>query len=396
MTPYLSRPRHRTYRWVLPALVCIAASPGAAQLTRAELVGIERARVLAAAERYVAEPPVTITAFPAAQSAGGPHDYYSEGDYWWPNPADPNGPYIRRDGETNPDNFVAHRNALRRLSLIVPALVAASEITRDERYARHAISHLRAWFVTERTRMSPHLRHSQAIKGVATGRGIGIIDTIHLVEVARAISVLEGLGYLGGDELDAIKRWFRQYLEWMTTHQFGIEERNATNNHAGAWAMQVAEFARLVGDTATLEETRRMFKQQLVQQIASDGGMPRELGRTKPYGYSLFNLDVLATVAEILSTPEDNLFAYTTADGRSLGKALAFMYPYIKDKSAWPYARDVMYFEEWPVRHPALLFGGRALSEPRYLELWRTLDPDPVVDEVIRNYPIRQPLLWWR
>jgi alginate lyase len=378
--------------------VCLPASPGVAQLTRAELVGIERARVLAAAQRYLAERPVTITAIRAERSAGGPHDYYSEGDYWWPNPADPDGPYVRRDGETNPNNFVAHRNALRRLSLMVPALVAASEIAGDERYARHAIAHLHAWFVAERTRMHPDLLHAQAIKGVATGRGIGIIDTIHLVEVARAISVLEGLGYFEGDRegLHAIKRWFRQYLEWMTTHPYGIEERNATNNHAGAWAMQVAEFARLVGDTATLERTRQMFKQQLVQQIAPDGGMPRELARTKPYGYSLFNLDVLATVAEILSTPEDNLFAYATPDGRSLRKALQFMYPYIRDKSAWPYARDVMYFDEWPIRHPALLFAGRALNEPRYVELWMRLEPDPQEDEVIRNYPIRQPVLWAR
>jgi hypothetical protein len=41
-----------------------------------------------------------------------------------------------------------------------------------------------------------------------------------------------------------------------------------------------------------------------------------------------------------------------------------------------------------------LFFGGRALHEPRYLALWQTLNPDPSIDEVIRNYPVRQPLLW--
>ena len=135
--------------------------------------------MLGAAERYLREPPVTVTAFPAARSAGGPHDFYSEGDYWWPDPHDSAGPYIRRDGETNPDNFVAHRDAMRRLSQVVPALVAAYQITRDERYARAAAVHLDAWFVNEATRMSPHLLYDQAIKGRATGRGTGIIDTIH-------------------------------------------------------------------------------------------------------------------------------------------------------------------------------------------------------------------------
>jgi hypothetical protein len=38
--------------------------------------------------------------------------------------------------------------------------------------------------------MNPHLRYAQAIQGRVTGRGVGIIDTLHLVEVARAIEVL--------------------------------------------------------------------------------------------------------------------------------------------------------------------------------------------------------------
>jgi hypothetical protein len=377
------------------AALCARATPLDAQLTRRDLVRIDSARVVTAADRYLREPPVTITAVRADRSAGGPHDFYSEGDYWWPDPQDPNGPYVRRDGETNPGNFVAHRNAMRRLSQIVPALVAAYQITGDGRYARHAAAHLRAWFVDERTRMNPHLLYGQAIPGRVTGRGTGIIDTIHLVEVSRAISVLERMGYLEGAVLVTTKQWFRRYLEWITTHPYGLEERRATNNHAAAWALQVAEFARLAGDQARLADMRRFFRDTLIPgQMAADGSFPRELGRTKPYGYSLFQLDLMALLAEVLSTPTTDLWTYTTADGRGMRKALAFMYPFIKDKSSWPKAPDVMYHDQWPVRHPALLFAARALREPRYLDLWKGLDPDPTVDEVVRNYPIRQPVLW--
>jgi alpha-L-fucosidase 2 len=380
-------PPSRRHPW--PALKDVAT------MSRGDLAALERDRVVAAADRYLREPPVTITAFPAEQSAGGSHDYYSEGDYWWPDPADPGGPYIRRDGETNPDNFVAHRDAMRRLSRIVPALVAAYQLTSDERYARHAAAHVRAWFVDERTRMNPHLLYGQAIKGRVTGRGTGIIDTIHLVEVARAVSVLEQMGALGGETLAATKQWFRQYLEWITTHSYGIEERNSGNNHGAAWALQVAAFAHLVGDEERLASMRRFFQETLIPgQMAADGSFPRELGRTKPYGYSLFQLDLMATLAVVLSTPATDLWTYTTSDGRGMRKALAFMYPFIKDKRAWPKPPDVMHYDHWPIRHPALLFGGLALHEPRYLDLWKTLDPDPAVDEVIRNYPIRQPLLW--
>ena len=367
----------------------LAAAPAAAQLDSAALARLERPRVVAAAERYLREAPVTITAFPAPNRAGGLHDFSSDGDYWWPDPRSPDSPYVRRDGETNPHNFVAHRDAMRRLSLIVPALVAAYGLTRDQRYARHAAEHLRAWFVDERTRMNPSLLFSQAIKGRATGRGTGLIDTIHLVEVARAAWVLEQLGYRD-EALAGTREWFRQYLHWMTTHPYGNDERTSGNNHAAAWALQVAEFAHLVGDERQLDRMRRFFEDTLVAgQMAADGSFPRELGRTKPYGYSLFQLDVMAALAWVLGT-----WTYATPDGRGMRAALGFMYPFIKDKRTWPKPPDVMYFDQWPVRHPALLFGGLALHESRYIDLWKTLDPDPTVDEVIRNYPIRQPLLW--
>jgi hypothetical protein len=378
---------------VLVAL--IFAEPASAQLTRKELVSIERHRVLEQANRYLRERPVTITAVRAERSAGGVHDFYSEGDYWWPDPSDSSRPYIRRDGETNPANFEAHRNAMRRLSQIVPALVAAYEITGDARYARQAIAHLRAWFVDTDTRMKPSMLYAQAIKGVATGRGIGIIDTIHLVEVAQAALELERLGALRDPTLSATKDWFRSYVNWMTTHKYGIEERDNGNNHSAAWALQVAAFARFTGDTAKLAEMRTMFREKLVPgQMAVDGSFPKELARTKPYGYSLFQLDVMAMLAEALSTPSENMWMWTSPDGRGMRKALAYMVPFIKDKTSWALKPDVMYFDAWPVRHPALLFGGRALREASYVALWKTLDADPSVDEVIRNYPVRQPVLW--
>src|SRR3954465_14984311 len=165
---------------LIVATATVTAPTTQAQTTPAQIIALERTRVLAAADHYLTEAPATVTAVRASRSAGGRHDFYSEGDYWWPNPKDTAGPYTRRDGETNPDNFVAHRDAMRRLSQIVPTLTAAYSLTHDRRYAARAVDHLRAWFVTESTRMNPNLLYGQAIKGVSTGRGIGIIDTIHL------------------------------------------------------------------------------------------------------------------------------------------------------------------------------------------------------------------------
>lgn len=215
------------------------------------------------------------------------------------------------------------------------------------------------------------------------------------MEVARAIAVLASLTEKYDADIAKIKEWFADYLAWMTTHAYGIEERDTKNNHATCWVMQAAEFARLTGNEEVLAFCRNRYKTELVPtQIAADGSFPLELARTKPYGYALFNLDAMAAVCQILSTPEDNLWLFELPDGRGIKKAMAFMYPFILDKKSWPYPLDVMYFEQWPVRHPSQLFGGIALSEPQYIELWKTLDPGPQEDEIVRNYPIRQPLLW--
>ncbi|MCR5869681.1 alginate lyase family protein [Sphingomonas sp. J344] len=302
------------------------------------------------------------------------------------------GPYVRRDGYSNPARFDAHRQALIRLSLQVPALVAAWRLTRDPRYARHAERHLDAWFVDAETRMAPHLDHAQAIIGINTGRGIGVIDTLHLVEVARAIAVLDaGLRLERGA---AIHDWFRAYLGWLTTSKNGTDERDEKNNHGSCWALQAAEFARLVGDRQVRATVRDRFRTRLIpDQIAPNGRQPLELARTKPYSYSLFNLDVLAALAHIASDNGD-LWRFATPDGRSLAGALAFMAPHIADKAGWPYKADVEYFDALPVRQVALLFGGQALDRPDYLALWKRLNPDPQVPEIIRNFPLRQPLLW--
>lgn len=377
---------------ILLSLACLA---GAVQVQSPDIASLDRQRILLAADAALAEAPVTITAFSSPRSSGGAHDFYSEGDYWWPDPAHPGGPYIQRDGLTNPDNFVAHRRALVGFSVQVPALVAAWKISGEPRYAQHAAAHLRAWFIDPATRLNPNLQYAQAISGKTTGRGIGIIDTVHLVEVARAIEVLQASDVLSAEEQGQIKRWFTDYLQWLTTSKNGQEERDARNNHGSCWLLQVAAFAHLTGDQQLLAYARERFKTVLLPtQLATDGSLPLELKRTKPYGYALFDLEALAALCQILSTPEDNLWTYATPDGRGMAKAVAWMVPYIRDKGKWTLPPDVMYDKEWPMRQTSLLFAGRALGKPDYLALWASLPADSTVEEVIRNFFIRQPVLW--
>jgi len=373
---------------------CCIAGAGDSGL-RERVRALDRQRVITAAEQLLDVAPVTVTASRSPRSAGGEHDYFSEGDYWWQDPGNPEGPYIRRDGMTNPGNFVGHRHALMQFGVQVATLTAAYRLTGDRRFADGAVRHLKAWFVDDGTRMSPHLLYAQAIKGRVTGRGVGIIDTIHLIEVARSVEVLEASSALSAAEADAIKRWFADFLLWITTHPYGVEEREAKNNHGTWWVAQAASFARLTGDTATEAFCRKRFKEVLLPaQMAADGSFPLELERTKPYGYSLFNLEGMAVICKLLSTGRDSLWAFTLPDGRNMSRGVGYILPFIADKKTWPHAPDVMHFDDLPIRHAALLFAAEALGNERCYQVWRYLPADPSSEEAIRNMPVRQPVLW--
>jgi len=350
-------------------------------------------QILAEAAWAMEQETITVTAAFCTRSAGGKHDFFSEADYFWPDPENPNGPYINRDGMTNPDNFVEHRKAMIRFSKIIGALASAYKITGDEKYVKQAVIHLKTWFISAETLMNPNLLYAQAVKGRFTGRNYGIIDSIHLMEVAQGVIIMESA--MDAETIAGVKKWFAEYTDWLITSKPGIEEKLTKNNHSTCWAMQVASFAKLCNNEAVLDSMRMRYKMVLLpNQMGADGSFPLEMSRTKPYGYAIFNLDAMATLCQILSTPDDNLWNFETPDGKSIKKGIDYLYPFIADKSKWPLKPDVMYWDNWPVAQPFLLFGANAYDEKAWFLTWNKLDHNPQVEEVIRNLPVRHPLIW--
>ena len=159
--------------------------------------------------------------------------------------------------------------------------------------------------------------------------------------------------------------------------------------------MQVAAFAKLTDSQKLLNFCKTFYKTVLLPiQMANDGSFPKELSRTKPYGYSIFNLDAKAALAQLLTDSEtENFFTYTENE-KSLAIGITFLYPYIKNKTTWPYKKDVMYWEDWPTKQPFLLFGGLQLKNTDYINLYKDLPIIPNKEEILRNMPVRNPLLW--
>ncbi len=350
---------------------------------------------VAKAEQLLSAACVHISDHRAPLSEGGLHDYYSNGDYWWPDPSKPAGlPYIHRDGQSNLDNFMEHRKALRAMRTAVAHLAAAFRYTKDERFAEKACRILREFFVDEATYMAPHLTYAQALPGICAGRGIGLIDTLHLIDLPFAVKALKGSSYMTEELYRKLKGWFAQYLQWMLTHPNGHAEMNTTNNHAVCFFVQAATFALFTENEDVLEFCRQRYQTALLGQMADDGSFPRELGRTKPYSYSLFVMDNMVTLCHLLSSDEDDLWEYTTDKGQNIVKGLDFIMPYVKRKETWPYANDVEHFQSWPARQSFMLFAGLTLGREEYLKFYFSLPVESGDPEVRRNVAIRQPMLF--
>lgn len=338
------------------------------------LDSIEMTGLIQHADSLLEVLPQTITSFKADRSEGGIHDYYSEGAYWWPDPHCSTRPYVRRDGLRNPANFKAHKLATRDFTFAVTTLTAAYHRTGNKAYAQKAIDHLRAWFVTEHSKMNPSLLYSQAVKGKNSGRGIGIIDSIVFINVALCVEYLLTKGLLHGQTAELVKKWFDDFSTWLTTHPYGIEERHNDNNHSTWWGAQIAAYARVADRADLIALCQTQYKQQLDIQMAEDGSFPDELRRTKPFHYMNYNLRAWACFALLASTETENLWKYEGKNG-SIRRALDFAIPYYKKPNEWPYTTDLEK-EIHQKNNDFLLFSYWGVKDKSLYTLWANLKVD--------------------
>jgi hypothetical protein len=327
-------------------------------------------KLRAKADKALTAGPFTVVRDKPRQApSGDKHDYMSMAPYFWPDPAKKDGlPYIRRDGRTNPEREKFDSPEMSRMANAVKALSLAYYLTGEERYAEHAGKLLRAWFLDEATRMNPHLKYGQFIRGVTDGRGIGIIDTCRLLPVIDSIGLLQGSRSWTKADQAGLERWFRAYLTWLRTSKLGQDESTATNNHGSWYDVQVVSFSLFLGDRDSAKEILEQAKtKRIAKQIQPDGSQPRELGRTKSFGYSLFNLDALFTLAALGDRVGVDLWHFETKDGRSIRQALEYVIPYGTGEKKW--AKEQLGKMPYGNLAPLLRRAANAYREPRYERL---------------------------
>ena len=267
------------------------------------------------------------------------HDYFSLSPYWWPDPSKPDGlPYIRRDGETNPESKRdLDQPRVAAMGANVHVLALAWYFSGKDEYAQRAAQQLRAWFLDPATRMNPHLRFAQLVRGNPNERGSGIIDTRWFIEAVEAACMLNDSRAWHPGNQGALQDWFRAYLTWLRTSPNGAHEFAARNNHGSWFAAQTAAYALFIGDTAQARELIEDTKRRIGQQINAKGEMAEELARTRSLHYHGFNIEALSRVAEMGRRLGIDLWNYQAPEGGSLRAALDLLAPYVGEpRSKWP------------------------------------------------------------
>jgi hypothetical protein len=266
----------------------------------------------------------------------GPNDYYSEGPYWWPDPKNPTGPYVRKDGQRNPGRFMGNRSDLGNMCTAVLALGMGAAFIRKAGCVDHAAKILSTWFVDVKTRMNPNLEYGQAVRGINTGRGTGIIDTASLIHVAQGVTLLELAGGLDADVATGTRQWFRDYVKWLNTSQKGLDEKKSGNNHATWWTAQVASYASFTGDAGTRRMAWDHYRDYLVPtEIQPDGSCPREEARTQSLAYSSMNLDAFSLICRLAQMDGVDLWHFRTAKDIGVEKSFHYLIPYLLDPTQW-------------------------------------------------------------
>ncbi len=325
--------------------------------------------ILDGADRCLKKPIVPITNKKRLPPSGDARDYFSIGTYWWPNPDTADGlPYVRRDGQINPEAMESDTGKVRRLCRDSRLLSLAWVLTGNAHYARHCAALLRTWFIDSDHAMNPHLTYAQSVPGVSEGRSYGIIDTRGFRYLVDSATLILDEGIWTSEDHEQLAAWMGRFLDWLLDSRAGRKERASKNNHGTWYSAQVLSLALFCGRKKLASKLALEARERIDEQIESDGSQPAEFGRSRPLTYCTMNLRAFFEIATAAERTDIDLWMYQAPRGGSLEKAARWLLPYVKHEKGWPKREIIEYKPENYLslfRRAALHYD--AVFEPRRL-----------------------------
>jgi hypothetical protein len=296
-------------------------------------------QLLADADRRLSQKPASVMDKKQIPPSGDKHDFISQAPYYWRDTNSPDGKYVHRDGERNPES--GKDSDAGRFGAVCSGahtLALAYYFSGDEKYAAKATDIIRVWFLNPETRMNPNLKYGQGIPGEVEGRPTGLIGARGLAKLVDAIGLLADAKSWTTNDQQGMTAWIGDYFQWLTTSKIGLGEDAASNNHGTFYDVQAVSLALFIGKTDFAREKLLQARtKRIANEIEPDGRMPRELARTLSFNYSLFNLRAEIELAALGRSAGVDLWHYQSADGRSLLKAAEFMSQFADPQREWPY-----------------------------------------------------------
>lgn len=306
--------------------------------------------------------------------SGDKHDYISQGPYWWLNPDTKDGlPYIRKDGEVNPEKLKFKDHAhMKALFANVDALSKVYFLSDKEQYAEKAIELIRMWFLNPATKMNPHLEYGQGIPGITKGRSIGIIETPGLTSIVDEICFLRNSkSWTAADEAGN-QDWMSQYLTWLLQSDHGKKEAIHPNNHGTYYDVQAGALAIFTNRIDVLKDLMEKAKvRRFDSQLAANGEQPHETARTKGFSYSTMNLLGLFKIAILAEKAGIDYWHYENKNGATLQDGLDYLIPFALQEKELPFQQISPPHAERLLPH--LWIAHKIYKEPRYLAAYNAI-----------------------
>ncbi len=334
----------------------------------------EIVRLTESADKLLDEGPFSVTKKSSTPPSGDIHDYTSMGPYWWPDPEKEDGlPYIRRDGEVNPESReYTDKQEMGKLLNALPVLAEAYYFTGEEKYAEHCANLIRAWFLDPSTKMNPNLNYAQRIPGRTEGRGIGIIDTRKFAHLPDIVKMIATSRHWSQADQDGLEEWLRAYMDWLVNSEHGKDEAIHGNNHSTWYFAQTIPLSIFVGNKSRADSlAEKGIPLILEEMIERDGSQPKELARTRSWDYSAMNLVGIITFALGLEQLENPVWEYQNQHGAGIRDALEYLIPYANGDKAWEH-EQINEIDYSKLKY-SLQVAARAYQYPDYQELANNL-----------------------
>jgi len=332
------------------------------------------------ADKALRDDSPTVTFKEQTPPSGDRHDYYSLAEYWWPNhKTKSREPYIRKDGQVNPETkSIPDKTNFNKLMNDNHHLAVAYYFTNDTKYAQKAAENIKVWFINPDTRMNPHLKYAQVIKGVKS-TGTGLIDIRNVPQTLDDIRLIQASNALDADAGAAVTTWFKDYLQWLITSPEGKIQAESKNNHETWYDAQVIAIADYTGQPEIANAYAAKVQMLMDKQVEADGIQPEEVDRTRSWKYSTFNLEALLRASMAARTTEKDILNHKNTSKASITTIVSHLAPYASGDKDWPHDQ----VEQFDVSDI-----GNALVQAQYLyasdfgvnqKTTRTLDADDII-----------------